>query len=249
MEKIIDKYNKYITNKNENWKSKLTWKGCDGKNPKHTTSIFKWNAETNIFASMKQVNNVNDLFKEVDKMANNYVAWVKTKNEYTNEEYDDMKNFFIGAIGEFFFAFLFEEAKCIIAQDNTGIAQRYDMYYVSPTLKREPDFGVDFTGIINDIPSVLQIKFWNPFGKKTIGIDIIQKAYAEGVSGDLIQKDEKENIFICFLGNEETVYNKIKSTNYKKNVIIIGKKAMEMTINNRNKIFWDKFYNNLENLK
>jgi hypothetical protein len=249
MDKIIEKYNRYYTDKLSAWKNKLTWKGCDGKNPKHTTSICKWNAETNGFASIKKVNNVNDLFKEIDMISKSYTDWVKTKNEYTKEECEDMKRFFIGAMGEFFFAFFFEELKGINLKDSTGVIKYYNMYYISPTLKHDRDLGVDFTGIINDIPSVLQIKFWNPFGQKTIGVDIIQKAYAEGISGDLIQKEENENIFICFLGNEDTLYNKIKTTNYKKNVIVIGKTAMDIAINNRNKIFWDNFYNNLENLK
>lgn len=249
MIKIIEKYNTYLSNKDKNWRDRMTWKGCDGKCPKHTTSIHKWNEETNIFSNMKQVNNSDELFKEVSHMADLYVTWVKSKNEYSKDACEDMKNFFIGVMGEFFFTSLFEEVKCIMAKDFNGDGQRYDFYYTSPTLKRETDLGVDLTAVINDTPSVIQIKFWNPYSKISLGIDIVQKAYAEGISGDIILKDEKENVFICFLGKEDTFYNKIKSTNYKKNVVVIGKTALDLTINNRNKIFWSNYYNNLINLK
>ena len=80
-------------------------------------------------------------------------------------------------------------------------------------------------------------------------IDIIQKAYAEGVSKQLIDKDEKKNVFICWLGSEESIYRKTKEyKQYRENVVAIGYGALDVSINNRNKIFWSNLYEYLKNI-
>lgn len=251
MEQIVENYNKYKSDIESNWKKRLTWMGINGKNPKHTISIIRFNAETNAFSSMKEVNTANDFYKESDRLADVYVDWVNSKETfYSKKEYEDMHNFFVGAMGEIFFCTLFDDVKCIIAPDVNDEYHRFDIRYATPTLKDDKDAGVDMTCIVNDIPSVVQVKFWNPFAKKCIGIDIIQKAYAEGTSKNIINKDEKDNVFICFLGNEDSVYrctNEYKQ--YSMNVVAFGAKAMDATINNRNKIFWNNFKKILENIK
>ena len=250
MEKILENYEAYKTSATENWENRLTWMGLNGKEPKHTTSIYRFNKETNAFANMKVVDTAANFFNEVDKLANAYVEWVKGKNKgYSKKEYEDMRDFFVGAIGEIFFYRLFEEVKCIMAPDATGTYARYDFNFVSPTLKSDKDAGVDFTAAINDVPSVVQTKFWNPFARKSMELDIIQKAYAEGVSKQLIDKDEKKNVFICWLGSEESIYRKTKEyKQYRENVVAIGYGALDVSINNRNKIFWTNLYDFLKNI-
>lgn len=250
MEKILENYNSYKSSSAENWESRLTWMGLNGREPKHTTTILKFNKETGALGKMEHVMTANDFFKESEKVANEYVEWVKSKNKgYSNKEYEDMRNFFVGAMGEIFFYRLFEDVKCIMAPDASGVYQRYDFNFVSPTLKSDKDAGVDFTASVNDTASVLQSKFWNPFAHKGMELDVIQKAYAEGVSKDLINKDEKSNVFICYLGNEDAVFRRTKEyKQYRENVVPIGFKALDVSINNRNKYFWGNLYDFLANL-
>ena len=250
MEKILENYEKYTKSANDNWESRLTWMGLYGKDPKHTTSIIRFNKETGKMGDFKQVMSVQEFFKEADRLATEYVEWVKSKDKgYGKKEYEDMHKFFIGAVGEIFFYKLFSEVKCIMSPDASGTYVRYDFNFISPTLKTDKDAGVDFTAVVNDTPSVIQTKFWNPFGKKGIDIDIIQKAYAEGVSKDLINKDEKANIFICWLGNEDSVFRCTKEyKQYKDNAIPIGFKALDVSINGRNKVFWNSLYDFLRSL-
>lgn len=250
MEKILENYETYKSSSAENWENRLTWMGLSGREPKYTTSIHKFNKETNAFANMKVVDTASNFFNEVSKLADVYVEWVKSKNKgYTKKEYEDMRDFFVGAVGEIFFYRLFTDVKCIMAPDATGTYMRYDFNFVSPTLKTDKDAGVDFTAAVNDTASVIQTKFWNPFARKSMELDIIQKAYAEGVSKQLIDKDEKKNVFICWLGSEESVYRKTKEyKQYRENVVAIGYGALDVSINNRNKIFWSNLYDFLKNI-
>lgn len=250
MQKILENYQTYKNTEAENWESRLTWMGLNGREPKHTTTILRFNKETGALGTMKRVNTAHEFYKEADRLAGQYVEWVKPKNKmYSKKEYEDMHNFFVGAMGEIFFYRLFEDVKCIMAPDATGTYVRYDFNYVSPTLKEDKDAGVDFTASVNDVASVLQSKFWNPFAKKGMDLDVIQKAYAEGVSKDLINKDEKANVFICYLGNEDSVFRWTKEyKQYRNNVVPIGFKALDVSINNRNQIFWNNLYDFLKNL-
>ena len=101
MEKILENYEAYKSSSAENWENRLTWMGLSGREPKYTTSIHKFNKETNAFANMKSVDTASDFFKEVDKLANAYVEWVKGKNKgYTKKEYEDMRDFFVGAVDQ-----------------------------------------------------------------------------------------------------------------------------------------------------
>lgn len=250
MEHIIESYNTYKSDVESNWKKRLTWMGLNGKTPKHTTSIMKFNAETKAFSTLSDVMTATDFYNESNRLADTYVSWVKSKEtSYSKKEYEDMHNFFVGAMGEIFFYTLFEDVKCVIAPDGNNEYHQFNIRYVTPTLKEDKDAGVDMICVINDIPSVVQVKFWNPFAKKGMSIDIIQKAYAEGTSKNIINKDEKENVFICFLGNEDSVYRCTKEyKQYSKNVVAFGFKALETTINNRNKIFWNILKNSFANI-
>ena len=45
MEKILENYEAYKSSSTENWENRLTWMGLSGREPKHTTSIYKFNKE------------------------------------------------------------------------------------------------------------------------------------------------------------------------------------------------------------
>lgn len=242
MNKIIDIHNTYKLSEKDTWRNRLTYKGINGKLPKHTISIINFNKDTNAFNNIGEVNNVNDFWNEVNKLATKYIDWIKTKNNYNDKECTFIHNFFIGAIGELFFYILFDEVRCLIVPDSDNVYYRYDFSYVAPTTIGIKDGGVDFTAIVNDTPSVIQIKFWNPNAKKRMSLDVIQKAYAEGISNDMIDKDTNNNVFICWLGNESTIYNCVKDNyrQYKKNIVAIGRNTLDRCINNRNNVFWNK---------
>jgi hypothetical protein len=242
MKNVIDIHNNYKLVEKDTWRNRLTYKGNNGKLPKHIITIVNFNKETNAFNNIGSFYNINEFWNEVNKLADEYVNWVRLKNKYNIKEFTNIHNFFVGTIGELFFYYLFEEVRCLIAPNINNEYYRYDFSYVSPTLNGVRDGGVDFTAIVNDIPSVIQVKFWNPNNKKGMKLDIIQKAYAEGISNGIIDKDIPNNIFICWLGNESTIYNCVKDNfkQYKKNVVAIGKNTLDRSINNRNEVFWDK---------
>ena len=247
VDKIVKMRGDYLSNKDKSLTRRLTWAGLGGKNPKHTTTIARFNSETNAFSTaFIGVEDSASFFKKAAEMSNVYVDWVKSKNKgYSELEYGDMRNFFVGALGELFFEFIMENVKCVFAPDRGKDYRRYDFNLVSPEKERK-DFGVDFYALVNDTPSVIQVKFWNPFNKKNIvGIDIIEKAHAQGVARDIIDNSEKGNVIICTLGSEESIFSSLKRVpEYRDKVVVVGRNALAATVDNRLALtFWSKFFN------
>lgn len=144
---------------------------------------------------------------------------------------------------------LWTQSISVVGSD-LGLDSIYDFSHVSPTLSNDKDGGVDFTAYVNDKPSVIQVKFWNQFSKKCVGLSTIQKAYAEGISKDFINKLDKENVFICYLGCEKSVYDIVKTyKQYKNNLVVIGKESLDVSINKRNRLFWERFSESLSLIK
>lgn len=254
MGNYVDKnYSNYLAcGEKSVWMDRFIW--CrNGKDPKGTTSITEFNKATSAFANMKDVYNVDDLQKEVSSLAEKYVEWVKTfpNTGYVAEDYNDMRNFFIGAIGEYFFYKLMSEARYILAPNNIGELVDYNFHRVSPTLKQSDDFGVDVYFYANDIPCVGQVKFWNRFSKHEPGIKVIQGACSEGVMGGSLDPNHENNVFVFFLGDERSMYSHLAKdwSKYRKHVVPIGKTAMDWTVNGKNKMFWDSFKKSLNELK
>lgn len=249
MEKVLEQFNKYKDSPKTHWENRLTWMGLDGTLSKPSTSIMQFNREMNKFEYMVPFYETKYLFNDVKDLANSYVDWVKTKNKgYSEKEYEDMHKFFIGGLGEVFYDELFKMGELNIV-DNTGKRIKFEFSNVCPTLKGGYDFGIDFTGIVNGTPSVFQIKFWNPYSRVKIGVDVIQKMYAEGVSRNIIDKDCKNNMFICYLGDEKSVYDFFKKLpNYYGHIVVIGMNTIVQNVDD-NIEFWDKFRERLVNLK
>lgn len=248
MEKTISKYNSFKEAEHDVWKSRFIWRGLNGKDPKYTTTINKFFAETKVLETVEVVNTAYGFFNFSVKMADEYVKWVNSKGTaYKKSEYDDMKNFFIGAMGEFFFVELLNEVKCLMAynpQDKEFV--RYDFNYVSPSLPKDKDFGIDLTGVANDVPSVFQVKFWNPFSTKSIPIEVFQKADSEGSRNEFISQADDNNIFLCTLCTEGKGYMAVKDNKvYKNKIVIIGERTLEASVNGRNNIFWTNLFKKL----
>lgn len=246
-----DRYQTFKENEQENWRYRFTWRGIYGDKGYHAIAIFKFFNETNAQEKLRGVKNVNDFYKKVTTLANSYKDWCGKKEEHTPEELADIWNFFVGAMGEFFFTYLLDDIKSVICTKD-GKGKRYDFNYVAPLLKGERDWGIDMTGSISDEKGdrncVVQVKFWNPFTSKGLQIDVMQKAFAEGILNNFIYPNEYHNVVICWLGDEEASVSRFLKQNEPLNehVILVGKKALNYTINERNGIFWDNLVNKLK---
>lgn len=250
MENTIKHFEKYSASINDVWKNRFTWKGMTGKDPKHTTSIRKWEEATKAFEKIERVYTVSELWTLVDKLSNDYVSWVKSiKKDYSAKEYNDMKYFFIGAVGEYFVVKLLSDVKCLMVCMDGRQFERFDFNYVSPTLSgKESDCGVDIYCTANDVPSVMQVKFWSPYKKVNPEPVVYQKLFCEGVEHDYISHTEEKNIFFFWLGGENTAKMTIvgNERTREKHLIVIGRQSLAASIDKRNKIFWDNFYDSLK---
>ena len=252
MNNTIKHFENYIAKKDSTWNSRFTWRGRNGKDPKHTISIMKFAAETGAFKSIEHPNNTTDLFTVINNLSNVYVNWVKTKKDnYSKDDLVDLKAFFIGAIGEFFVVKLLTDVKCLmVSNDGDGNFTRYDFNYVSPTVYLEADNGIDVYCIANDIQSVMQVKFWSPFSKAKIEPDVYRYMIGEGAMHKYINLEENNNTFLFWLGGEHAGKMSINKDKEKmKHAVVIGKQTLDASINGRNQIFWDSFYSALENIR
>lgn len=248
MEKVLSKYNSFKEAERDVWKSRSVWRGLSGKDPKYTTTISRFFTETKILESVEIVNTAKGFFDFSVKMADEYVKWVATKGtDYKKAEYDDMRNFFVGVMGEFFFVELLNEVKCLMVYNPQNKEfVRYDFNYVSPSLPKDKDFGIDLTGVANDVSSVFQVKFWNPNTTKSIPIEVFQKADSEGSRNEFISQSDDNNIFLCTLCSEGKGYMAVKDNKvYKNKIVVIGEKTLEVSINGRNNIFWANLFGKL----
>lgn len=250
---VLDNYDKYTAAWKTVWQKRFTW-AQNGKYQKPTISIMAFNKATGAFANMNSSSMTADKMQgTVSSIADKYVDWVKTfpNTGYGVKDYDDMRNFFVGAIGEYFFFKLISEVRCILAPNNIGELVEYNFHKASPTLSPFDDFGVDLYFYANDVSCVGQVKFWNRFTKHDPGIKVIQSTYAEGVAARAIDPYVDNNVFLFFLGNESSIHSNLAKEGwrkYKKNVVPIGHDALSASIDNRNKMFWHDFVDSISSI-
>lgn len=259
VDNTINRFAEYTINSSKIWKDRMTWKGLYGDTPKNSINFQKFLREKDPFSDFPVAKDAMTFKQQADEIAKQYVQWVKdlamTDNlSYTEEEYQNMFNCFIGAIGEYFFMEIFQMTKCIVARNiQTGALNRYDFNYVAPRLTNEIDYGVDLTAVMthgsDTIPVAIQVKFWNPY---TAGCELTNKI-AQGVHSDaicngFIDNAQKENIIICWLGDTRQVSKYLKANKkLYKHLVFIDSTALDNTINNQNSIFWIEFYKKLSN--
>jgi hypothetical protein len=145
---------------------------------------------------------------------------------------------------------LLNEVRCLYIPDPTSKTfKRYDFHYVSPNLSTDKDFGIDLTCVANDTPVVMQVKFWNPYGKTKLSMDVFQKADSEGTRNGYINMSDDNNIFLCWLGSEEGGLYPIKENKvFKNKIVVIGRDSFNFSINNTNKIFWSYLFDKLKKI-
>ena len=242
------RYEQFKTNEIAVWKNRLTWCGIYGNAPKPTINIWEFNRNTGALGNFIGVTNIDQFYKISKKTADKYVNWVKVVDDiYTDYEYNDMFNFFVGGIGEFFFANFLDEVRGLYVREGGQLA-RYDFSYISPLLIGEKDFGIDMTGMVNDKNCVIQVKFWNPYAKEILTTDVLQKAYAEGVANDYIDPKQEKNVVICWLGNEELISSHLHDNKkIEEHIVFVDKETIGRTIDNRYTTFWNNLTEKLTN--
>lgn len=243
------RYNTFKSNENKTWENKLVWRGLYGTSPKPSISMMRFNKETGLM-DFNAIDCVDDFYKKAKSIASKYIKWVKSiDNIYTDCEYNDMYNSFIGGLGEFFFTYLLNEVGRILVK-NEGKVSIYDFKNVCPLLIGEKDFGIDLTGVVNGKNCVMQVKFWNPYSDEILTTDILQKAYAEGVLNEFINPTEKENVIICWLGDESKISMHLRDNKkLTEHIIFIDKKSLALSADKKECFgFWKTLADKLSNI-
>lgn len=237
------RYETFIANEADIWRYRFTWRGLYSDKAYCGINILSFLRDTNAQDELRGIKDATKFRTVVGKLAKKYVEWTKTRESHTENEYRDMLNFFVGAIGEFFFTYLFHNSKKILCEENDKIVT-YDFNYVAPLLKNEKDFGIDLTGVVCDRESerncVLQVKFWDSYSTEWLTTEVAQKAFCEGVLNKHIDSNEYKNVIICWLGDDSKISPFLKENKeLYKHIIFIGRKALKFTISEANEIFWN----------
>lgn len=248
MTKVEKKYIEFKKNENKTWLDKMIW--CKGQKIFNTGGIDKFIRETNPFTPETVVKTVDDYFNFIDKLSDKFGDWAREKdNNFKNDDFVDMKKFFKGFFGEYF---------CYrIAEDTTRLLSQNELYCIrcmSPNRIDEDDNGIDFTAIINDKPSVIQVKWWNRWadnGNDFLSNKTFQSLGYEGATAGYISLSElaEKNMYFIWLDSEEKAYNIInKNPRTKGRVIVFGKETWDFSINGRDKLFWSGLWDNINSL-
>lgn len=127
----------------------------------------------------------------------------------------------------------------------------YAVRYMSPN---GYDTGIDFYGLMNGIPSVIQVKWWNKYSKEAnITLDIFQKLFADGVANDYIVGDgsQTKNLFLMWTGSENEVYKKLETFSSNKlirKIVVIGEESWSRACLDTDTVFWEEFWSSLEKI-
>ena len=242
-----NRYNEF--KKTENWNSRFIWTGLYNNSKYANLSVINFLREIKPFESISNINNVNKFWSLVDKIGIKHSDWCKTKDSSLNdEELNALKLFFIGCIGEYFFYKLFEKHNTLYIDQKL-----YTFNYVCPRLENEKDYGVDLTGIVSSNENkswncVFQVKFWNPYKENyQMTYDILSRVAADAVWNDMINKNDTDNIFVCWLNNDNKVSKALRNSPLWNNIKFIDRKVLNDNINNKVPEFWNMFFADLNN--
>lgn len=246
-----ERYIQYTSNELESTNHAI-WRGIDGESAIQRVSILKFFAETHPFESI-DVKNTSSFYNKMCAIADSYVEWaLKTLQKEHNEILDrELRNFFIGYIGERFFLFLLQNEKRLYIKSEKQI---FTFDYVAPRILDEDDFGVDLTGQVTGNDGItkdcaFQVKFWNPFVKNNDAVmsnKLLQGVFADAVCNDIINPSEDKNIFVCWLGDDSKV-SKWARRNEKlyKHIVFIDRTVLKDNIDNKMPNFWNSFLKSL----
>ena len=231
------------------WKGRFTWKGLYGNSAYVPISLHNYNNATKALTVLKFSNTLS-FFKEMKSASIDYSNWCKSKMNLTQDEVLDLQKFFIGCIGEFFFFKLFEEKKQIIISYKK---KAYTFYNICPRSEKDYDFGIDLTGTVSVLDKTydcaLQVKFWSPFVHESfMTYEILAKAYTDAVANKMINIEDSENIFVCWLGNTETDSSRwIEKSPIYKNIVFIDRTVLSQNVDG-DKMFWENINKDISNI-
>ena len=247
---IKARYEKYLANEKKIWFDKFIWKGLGGDSSYPKLSIPRFIKDTNHIEILKGVNSAKKLNTKVETLAKKYIAWVNNvDNNITNDEEVSLCNFFKGVIGEFFFFNFLTDVRTILGydkyEDKKGVVSAFN--YVAPRLLDETDYGVDFTADLNGQSVAIQCKFWNPNIKDSIITNqIAQGIHSDAIVNGFINEDESNNIVVCWLGTTKEVSKHLKQNKkLYRHIVFIDDVTLTYTINEKNPVFWENFYEKL----
>lgn len=154
---------------------------------------------------LKKVDTIPKLNLWVYKWAPKYAEQAKRFNPAAS--IDDIKNWFRGAIGEWFIldCFLQDGRPFLVRDVNENHLEEAELHYVTPTIYTGcADFGVD--GIATDKNNkgvVIQIKFWNPWGTKLmVDYHMVSVTSDQGTIEGWIEPQQEKCIYFFWLGSK-----------------------------------------------
>lgn len=251
MEKTIAEYKKYSDDAVAVWKERFTWKR-NGKDPQYRTSIVQYVKESPDFENVIKEGVPTDsakFFEVISVLAEKYVSWACNKDGYKKTEEKEIRDFFVGAMGEYFFYFLMTDVKCVECCNENNEYNRYDFRYTYPYLVQ--DFGIDLVSAVSsknqgDQSCAIQVKFWNPFNKETPDMSVFQKLGYEAYRKDYADPKKDKNLFFCWLGEESKIYKLLEDNkDLQKSVVVIGHQSLQKTVNNNNNFFWKGLFDSI----
>lgn len=245
-----ERYNNFKKNPIIHWENRFIWNGFYGNESWTNLSIIRFAQDTARFKDLFFENTLN-FYKEIKSISNDYVNWCSTQIKEKDKEpiLNELRQFFIGAIGEFFFTKLFEHKNSLVVREKKI---KYDFYDICPRLIADSDFGVDLTGVVSHngktYDCVFQVKFWSPFiDSYQITNKIIQPVHSDAIENEMIDNKDDDNIFICWLGNKEHISKYIAKNKVSRHVVFIDRDVLKSNIDNDSK-FWEKMCEELSNL-
>ena len=248
-DKVIKKhkdFNDHIYTEYCNW---FTY--TKGQKQYNQTNFLNFLRETKLFLGDVVITSMIEFHNYIDKsVIPSYLDWMDKKTKelsLASYSQEDVRNWIKGAIGEYFFLRMFEELRTIVVSDytdqNKQLEHIYNFQYVSPKTASSPeDLGMDMTGVANDIPIALQIKFWNPFVsvqdlKKSLYSpkELVQALYSEAHCHNYVydETDTTKNLFICCLHDETEFmdwWNRRQNKDIQRHIEVIGRRSLEATI-------------------
>ena len=77
--------------------------------------------------------------------------------------------------------------------------------------------------------------------------DILSRVAADAVWNDMINKNDTDNIFVCWLNNDNKVSKALRNSPLWNNIKFIDRKVLNDNINNKVPEFWNMFFSDLNN--
>lgn len=254
---MTENYKNYIADYKKYWTERFTWKQYD-KYAKPTISVVNFiKTDLDFISFLKDlkngvIKNVKDFFKVIDKLGDSYVLFCKatyTSALSSNDE-EELKNFFKGSIGEFFFMTFLSESKTIF--DERKRLFKFDDICLPPLTYK--DNGVDALCTISNLSTkdeshsaAIQFKFWSPFSKEELTLsDHGQKLYAEAIGNDFVDSANTDILIFVWTGNSKRISKQFKTHKFYNKSVFIDMTSLDTHINDKDINFWtnvlvDKF--------